>query len=122
MSVGLPFLMHFGSKPLSEAGALVLTPLSISAFPEVRRKSGLVPSGPANVPEVLLLDGIASVPPLELQAAVGACDDPARRRVPRRPGGDRDVVDHGEALRLVSFCEVDLAGIGRPRVGGVPPV
>src|SRR5450759_242415 len=76
MSVGLPFVMHFGSKPISVAGAFVLSPWSTRAFPEVRRKSGFVPSGPARVAEVLLLAGMVGTPLSLVQADVGSWVDP----------------------------------------------
>src|SRR3569623_162534 len=77
MSDGLAFLMHFGSKPTSTVGALLESPLSTSAFPDVSRKAGLVPSGSANVAEVLLLEASETVPPLNTHAAVGSAFVPA---------------------------------------------
>src|SRR3569832_44916 len=72
MSEGFPFLMHLGSKPTSTVGALLLSPLSTSAFPEVNRKSGLLPSGSANVADGLLLDASDREPPLNTHADVGS--------------------------------------------------
>jgi hypothetical protein len=70
--------MHFGSKPRSTGGAFAVSPASISAEAEVRRKSGLLPSAPANVPDVLLLEGIGRVFPQQLQTQEedGSCAVP----------------------------------------------